>query len=58
MEAEVYYNLLKNQNFLIMEGKGLSVHAMQVYQLQTTSLHTFQPFFLTQLHYNVSIHMH
>lgn len=30
MEAEVYYNLPKNQNFLIMEGKGLPVHAMQV----------------------------
>jgi len=43
--TEVYYNLLKSQNFLITEGKGLPVHAMQVYQLQTCSLQTFQLFF-------------
>jgi len=43
--TEVYYNLLKSQNFLITDGKGLPVHAMQVYQLQTTSLKTFKLFF-------------
>ena len=47
MEAltEVYHKLLKSQNFLISEGKGLPVHALQVYQLQTCSLQTFQLFF-------------
>jgi len=39
------YNLLKSQNFLITGGKVLPVQAMQVYQLQTTSLQIFQLFF-------------
>ena len=50
--TEVYYNLLKSQNFLMSEGKGLPMHAMKVYQLQTFSFQTFQLFFffLTRQH--------
>jgi hypothetical protein len=31
--TEVHLNLLKSQNLLMGEGKGLPVHAMKVYQL-------------------------
>jgi hypothetical protein len=58
--TEVYYNLLKSQNFLMSEGKGLPMHAMKVYQLQTFSFQTFQLFFFffDTATRTVSIHMH
>jgi len=61
MEAStaVYYNLLKSQNFLITAGKGLPVHVMLVYQLQTCFLQTFlMLFFWHSNTITVSVHMH